>query len=610
MKNPKVITLDFETFYDGEYSLSKMTTEAYIRDPRFEVIGVSIKLSNGPAVWFSGTMAETKAYLSSIDWSDKYLIAHNAAFDAAILSWHFNIRPAFVIDTLSMARPLHGLTVGGSLAALAKHYDLGVKGTEVVQAKGKRRADFTPEERAAYGAYCCNDVDLTRALFLKLAKGFPYHEMRIINLLLRMYTEPVLRLDSHILEQHLIDVLRRKEELLHTVGITKAGLGSATKFCAALRQLGVSPPMKLSPAALKKGKEAWVPALAKTDAGMQALLEHPDDRVQALAAARLGTKGTLEETRTKAFIGIAVRGTLPIMLNYYGAHTGRASGGEKINLQNLPRGGALRKSIHAPMGHTLVVGDSSQIEARITAWVAGQDDLVAAFEYGEDIYASFATELYGYKVTKETAPIERQVGKVAILGLGFGMGAKKFKLTVKNLAGIDLTIEAAERAVKLYRAKYRAIAALWRKCHRALEHMTSGSDEKFYIFREIYAQGNRIYLPNGMHLTYPSLERTVDGDYTYAQRREVKKIYGAKVVENLIQALARIIVFDQMEFLSRSYKVVLTVHDEIVMSVPDTEAEAAERRVQIVMKTAPKWASGLPITCETGRAHSYGLAKG
>lgn len=318
----KLITADFETYYDKQYSLSKITTEEYIRSPLFEVIGVSVAVDDQPPVWFSGTMEATGQWLSQFDWADGMLLAHNAMFDAAILSWRFGIRPKALADTLSMGRALHGTEVGGSLKVLAEHYCIGVKGTEVENALGKHRADFTPPELARYGEYCRNDVELTRSLFYAmLSGGFEHKELKLIDLTLRMFTEPKLALNTITLIDHLRDTQNKKEALLEKVSAEKSTLMSNPQFAQYLTLLGVTPPTKISPTT---GKETW--AFSKTDEGFKALLEHPNEEVQALAAARIGVKSTLEETRTQRFIDIASRGLMPVPLRYYAAHTGRWGG--------------------------------------------------------------------------------------------------------------------------------------------------------------------------------------------------------------------------------------------------------------------------------------------
>ena len=319
-----MLTIDFETYYSKEYSLRKYTTEAYIRDPQFEVIGVSVKKENGQTAFYDADPHDWRGSiqkaLNQYDFGNEVVIAHNAAFDMAILNWHFGIKPKFIVDTLSMSRPLTSMTVGGSLKALAEYYNIGHKGTTVHDMLGRHRSDMSDEDIKAYGEYCKLDVDLTYQLFWKLKAGSTPQELQVIDLLIRMFTEPMLELDKPLLEKHLKDVVQRQENLLANSGLeTRDDLMSNQKFAELLKNLGVEPPTKISPTT---GKETY--AFAKNDIPFTELLEHEDERVQALVAARLGLKSTIEETRTKMFIDIANRGTLPIMLNYHGGHTGRA----------------------------------------------------------------------------------------------------------------------------------------------------------------------------------------------------------------------------------------------------------------------------------------------
>ena len=400
-----ILSLDFETYYDRLFSLSKITTEEYIRSPQFQTIGVAVKENDGETRWCSGTHEEIAEFLGGYDWANSALLAHNAMFDAAILSWRFNIKPRAILDTLSMARALHGTEVGNSLAKLSDHYQLGKKGTEVVDALGKRREDFTPSDLQAYGGYCINDVELTYKLWKCLAPSFKLTELQTISLTIKMFSEPVLELDPKLLEAHLLEVRYRKEKLLDDAGVeSRDELMSNLKFAEILRNLGVVVPTKIS---LTTGKETL--ALAKNDEEFKALAEHPNDKVQALVAARLGNKSTLEETRTERFIEIQKRGKLPIPLSYYAAHTGRWGGADKINLQNLPsrgaNGGKLKKAIKAPAGYVMIDSDSSQIEARMLAWWAEQDDLVEAFERKEDVYKKMATKIEFVEAVMLVAPI-------------------------------------------------------------------------------------------------------------------------------------------------------------------------------------------------------------
>ena len=429
-----IYTLDFETYYAQDYSLSKMTTEEYVRDRRFEIIGLAIK-KNDKSTKYVSDPGLIKRLLSHINFSDCAILCHNTMFDGAILSWHYGIKPKAWFDTMYMARALHGVETSASLKAVAERYGVGVKGNEVHNAKGKRRADFTVGEAERYGEYAKNDVDLTYKLFKIMGAKFPKQELKLIDLTLRMFTEPTLGLDVKLLRSHLEDVKARKAALLREADIDKKELMSNPKFAKVLEGLGVVPPMKISPTT---GKETF--AFAKNDDGFKKLLDNPDVRVQALAAARIGTKSTLEETRTQRFIDIAARGDLPVPVRYYAAHTGRWGGDDKINLQNLPSRGAngkkLKRSIIAPEGHTLIDCDSSQIEARVLAWLAGQDDLTTAFANGDDVYKHMASSIYNVP-SDEVKGSQRFVGKTTILGAGYGMGAVKFQTQLAGM-GVDM----------------------------------------------------------------------------------------------------------------------------------------------------------------------------
>ena len=613
------ITLDFETFYSKEFGLKKYTTEAYIRDPQFEVIGFAYKVNDGSSKWVSGDEASLQQALLALQIHNCYLICHNMAFDGAILAWKFGIIPKYYIDTLSMARPVTGQSVGGSLAALAKKFMIGEKGTEVVNALGKRREDFTPEELARYGEYCKNDVDITYTLYHILKQFNPPKEMYIQDLMLRMYTDPVLVLDEDILVNHLHDVQNKKDRLMAKIDQTigRESLMSNPKFAEILRKMGVEPPMKVS---ARTGKEAY--AFSKTDTEFTKLLEHPDPLVQAVVSARLGVKSTIEETRTESFLEIAGRGKLPIMLNYWGAHTGRASGGDKMNLQNLPRGGKLREAITVPEGHIIVACDSAQIEARVVAWLANEPFLLQGFTENRDIYSDFASTVYGRTITKADK-VERFVGKTCILGLGYGMGAEKFKNTLKvGMGGISLDIELdeAKRIVTLYRRQYSKIAELWNVFNRILEGMANGLEREFHHGQGILLtfDNSGVKLPNHTMIRYPNLVKTPDG-FQYDNRYGATKIYGGKFVENVVQGLAKIVVFEQMAKIDQDmrkrdgqggrFKVALTVHDEVVCVVPKSEEEWATNLMLWRMKQAPSWCPTLPLSCEAASGLNYAECK-
>lgn len=640
-----ILTLDFETFYDKEFSLSKMTMEAYIRDPRFEVIMLGIRWPDGKKEIITGTEAEVQYRLDAIEWDKYAVLAHNTLFDAAILSWRFGVKPAAWLDTLSMARAMFGMK-GNSLALLAKRYGLEDKGTEVQNAMGKRRADFTAEEFAKYADYCLHDVELCHELFFLMSNGwynpetfdhrdpYPRKELELIDKLIRMYTEPVLRLNKAQLEEHLADVIRRKEELLSNAGIAKEDLMSNPKFALVLEEFGVTPPMKISPTT---GKQAF--AFAKTDPAMKALLEHPDERVQAVVAARMGVKSTLEETRTQRFIDMAGRNPLfPVPLRYSAARTHRLGGTDGINLQNLPARGAqankLKRCIEAPPGYVIIDCDSSNIEARMLAWLAGQEDLVADFANGVDVYCKMASKIFGRVITKENKK-ERFLGKTVVLGCGYQTGAVKLQVTLKaSEMNLDLELEECKRIIDTYRYSVPAITRLWRDGETAIE--TMHRDKTMWFGREGVAlvEGRKgIKLPSGLYISYPQLHRGVKNKngmameaWQYKDETGLVDIYGGKLVENVVQALARIVVMQQLLKISKKLQVVLTVHDAVAALVyvgdvskaiaydeekkcyvpVSKEAKDAVAYVEECMRWVPKWAHGCPINCESGIGRTYG----
>ena len=635
----KLITIDFETYYDSDYSLTKLSTEQYVNDDRFEVIGFAYKIDDAPTVWVWGADPDWVQHkLRSLPWANSFALAHNTMFDGAILSWKYRVKPKGWLDTLSMGRALHGVEAGGSLMAMAERYGAGVKGTEVLDAKGKRRHQFSPSQLREYGEYCKNDVELTHTIFHKMmAAGFPPIELKLIDLTLKMYVEPVLRLDDRALELHLEDTAAQKQghlvNALSAIGRkdlalqqilgdeeTRAGirteLMSNPKFAAILEALvdeegkRVVPtiPMKIS---MATGKETY--AFAKSDEAFKALAQHEDVRVQALCAARLGTKSTLEETRTQRFINIGRRnGVFPVPLKYYAAHTGRWGGSDSVNLQNLPsRGpnaGKLKKAILAPEGYVFIDADSSQIEARTLAWESEQDDLVESFARGEDVYKIMAAAIYG-KAEEEITKEERFVGKTTILGAGYGMGGPKFQAQLKTF-GTDLSTEECARIISVYRSRYSSIPQLWRDSQEALRCMVRGQTMKLGRNGLLTVDDKGILLPNGLYIYYNGIREVADNEgkrqFVYTTRTGPNKIYGGKVVENFTQAVARCIIGEQMLKIAKRYKVVLTVHDAIGIVARREEADEARAYVETCMRWVPAWAEGLPVNCESGMGDSYG----
>lgn len=619
-----LITIDFETYYTSkDLGFRTQTTEEYIRDSRFEVIGVAVQVNAGEPVWFSGDREATRKWLKQFDWKNSMMLAHNTLFDGAILKWHFGITPMVYLDTLCMARAIHGVEVGGSLAKLALQYKIGEKGTEVTAAIDKTRSDFTPDDLAQYGEYCRNDVTLTYQLFNNMSKGFPIEELKLIDMTIRMFTHPMLYVDEETLQQRLDDLRKEQSELLSslmeklectTEEEVRKQLSSNQKFAKVLEGFGVTVPLKNSPTT---GKE--VPALAKKDEGFIALTENEDTFIQHLCAVRLGTKSTLEEKRIQRFIDIGKRnrGTIPVPLKYYGAHTGRWSGSDKINFQNLPsrdvKKKALKKGIIPPEGYLIINSDSSQIEARVLAWLAGQDDVVKQFADGEDVYSVFASSIYERPISKKD-PTERFVGKTCILGLGYGTGALKLQhtLSTSQPVSVKLTEEECKRIVGVYREKNDNIIDLWHEADQLLEDMMNNKFDKPLSFGQhgcVFYDAEGIILPNNLRIRYPNLrkaEKDGKSQIVYDSRRGEISIWGGGVVENIVQALARIIVGTQMVEINDKYRVALTVHDAAVVVVEEDKVDIALEVITDLMFKPPTWASGLPVACEAKAGATYG----
>ena len=600
-----LITLDFETYYSVEYQLSKLTTMEYIRSKQFKIWGVGIKIDNNDSEWYSHD--EVEDCLAAINWQEADLVCHNALFDAAILSERFNIIPAYYSDTACMARGLSPNT-SAKLAEVAKRLfddESMRKGDELVKAKGI--VDLPPEIEEEIAKYCIQDVDLTYAIYSKLLPGFPQSELNLIDATTRMFCQPSLVLDRERLIQSLNDEIANKEKKIEAAGVERAVLASNPKFAEYLQdELGIVPPTKIS---LQTNKETF--AFGKSDPAFIQMQEmYP--QYKSIWDARLTVKSRLKETRASRLLAAARSDRkLNIPLKYYAAHTGRFGGVDRLNLQNMPRGSELRKCIAAPDGHLVYVADYSNIEARMLAWLADEQDLLQQFASGTDVYAAFASTIYNRKINGKTDPTERFVGKTAVLGLGYGMGWRKFQATLSSGSSgpvVELPDSEAMSVVSNYRSKFYKIARLWKVADQMLAWMineayygnTYGPDELLRI------EKNSIRLPNEMSLNYTNL-RNVNGEYEYERHGKPIKIYGGKLVENIIQALARIVITDALLQINQlnNLNVAFTVHDEIIAVGPKQDPDTTMETITQMMEVRPPWASTLPLAVEGGYADRY-----
>ena len=605
-----VFTIDYETYYDKEYSLSKLSVENYLNNVQFEVIGLAIKKNDEPTEWFSGPHDEIKAWLDEFDFSNAAIVMHNAVFDYAILNWVFGVRPKLVIDTLSMARAVHGTEVGGSLKALAIHYDIGAKGTEVLNALGKRRVDFSEEELEAYAGYCINDVDLTYKLFTLLAPRFNRTEIKLIDMTMRMFAEPALLLDTAVLEESLKEIKFKKLQALQDCGVAKEELMSNKKFAEALVNLGVDPPMKTSPTT---GKPTF--AFAKKDEDLLALLEHPDIRVQTIVASRLQVKETLEETKTQRLIEVAERtgGRLPVGLKYYGAEvSGRWSAGGDggaLQLQNVARESKIKNAIIAPAGYKIVGLDLSNIEVRVNLYIAGQQDQLDIIVQGLDMYRDFGSKVFGVAYDDITKA-QRFISKTAVLGLGFGAGHKVLHKAI-NLGAktfgfeVDVDEKEAKRIVDLYREINFKVKEAWYDGEKVLDAVIRNQYYDYkpgFLSLPVHGKGG-IQLPSGMFIKYHNLAKAKDEEgkteWIYEGRRGMKRrIYGPKILQNCTQSVARCVMGEAMARINEVYPIRLTVHDSCYVVVKEDEAQEAFEFMERELSATPIWAPGLPLASE------------
>jgi DNA polymerase len=653
----RIIAVDFETRWDSkDYTLSKLTTEEYIRDVRFKAFGCCFHEygSDDPIVWVGGR--DLPEYVAGIDWSRTALLAHNAQFDVSILCWRYGIRPAFIFDTLSMARAMRGVEVGNSLARLATDFGLPEKGRAVHNTNGLE--SIGPDVEAELAEYCKHDVYLCEQIFGRLVEGYPAKELRLIDMTLRMYTNACLELDREMLVKALSEEGEKREGLLQRLGVEEAALASNDKFSQVLAAMGVTPPTKISKTT---GKEAF--AFAKNDALFQALLNGEREDVALLCEARLRVKSTTERTRAQRFLDISGRGPLPVPLSYYGAATGRwtAAKGSAINMQNLKRGSFLRKAIMAPMGHQLVVGDLSQIEPRVLAWFSDYEDMLDIFRSGSDAYAAFGAQMFNIPgLSKESHPDLRQSAKSALLGCGYGLGwasfaaqllvgflgappvrydkafAKKLGVdaayidrfvgwdeNVKKLREIPHTCTerellihcvAAKKIIDIYRSTAHPVVSFWDMCSKLMEKSLYGGEE--VVYKCVTFRKEEIVLPSGMTLKYPNLRNEVDKEtkqrnWVYGEDGvKPTKLYAGKITNNIVQGTARVVMTDGMLRVDKKYPVVGTVHDELLCVVPDDEVEGAKDWVLEQMIAQPKYMPGIPLNSEVGAHRRYGLAKG
>ena len=638
----KICTVDLETYWSVTHSLSKMSPIAYCMHPDTEIISCGFKFDDGETEIVFGE-ANVIEYASKVDWSQYWVVGHNlSGFDSMILAWRMHIKPRLWGCTLAMSRPIHAKDAGGSLAKLVEHYKIGYKDqSALIATKGRRLSEFTKKEIADMALYNKDDVDQCYALLRRLIPQTRKDEVRLIDMTIRMLVEPKFEANSSLLYDTLVEEgIRKKKVLLeaskemnvydaaHTdeeniEAILKL-LSSAAKFAAFLRTVGVEVPTKIS---ARTGKE--IPALAKTDEEFLALQEHDNPIVATAAAARLDAKSTILQTRINAFLDASNAHPdkrVPIPLKYYGADTTGRWSGWGYNPQNLPRvnpyaprpSDALRKSLIAPAGYKVVVADLSGIELRVNHFLWKVPSSTAMFQADPekaDLYKDFASKLYAVPydgVTKQ----QRQVGKVAHLGLGFGAGWKTFMTVAKLMGGVEIDESESQDIVNQWRDSYYEITRGWRTCHNVLPTIMRGATGA-----ALDPWGMVVPVPEGLKtpkgiIRYPSLrtERNeADGrmEFVYGHGRNKARIYAGKIDENIVQHLARCVIADNALTVQdlTGLNPALMVHDELVYIVPESESQDMLDLVQKVMRTPPIWWPELVTWSEGDIGDTYGDAK-
>lgn len=593
-----IVTLDFETYFDDEYTLKKLTTEAYIRDPRFAVHGVGIRTQEGHLYWEDDLRFE----FMNRDFSNTAVLCHHAQFDGLILSHHFGIKPALWLDTLSMARQVLGTHVSASLDSLARHYGLAAKSVPYEAFKGKRPGELPAATRKMLAEGCLHDVELTWDIFQRLARSFPKEEYAVVDMTVRMFTEPVLTADLPLLGDVWMREERTKGDMLAALGVRAEDLQSNERFAALLRDAGAEPEMKA-------GKNGEIFAFARTDDFMKDLLDSDNPTLAALAQARLGVKSTIDQTRAERLGWMARRGPMPVYLRYCGAHTTRWSGGDGVNWQNFRRGGDIRKAIRAPEGYLLAVVDASQIECRILNMVAGQTDVIERFRRGEDPYIGIASQAYGRPVTKADAS-ERGTGKQLELSCGYGAGAETIRNTAKlGIYGPPVLIddETALRWRNIYRETHPHVVNYWAEAGRMISRLASAGYPAVE-WGPLTVRDQRVYAPNGGWVDYSTLEYSEEWQsWRVRKRNGWTRLYGGKLVENVVQFLARVVLSQTMlRVRQRGLRVVNCTHDEMIVLV---KADGTERAVYewllAEMSRAPAWMPGIPLAAEGALEEFY-----
>lgn len=676
----RLVAIDFESFFDTKngYTLSKMGPIEYIRDPRFAVQMLALQAEDWGGVAFGDDIPKM---LKGLESPDVATVAHNGAgFDFLILNEVYGIRPAHPIDTIPMSAWCGITRIGpASHKAVTACLGNGEKLAGTVISDGKRwPVDFTEDECKAFVFYASQDASQCLANAKAMLPYMTPDALKFIEITSRMACEPVLELDRDML-------LAYREELKAKTAKAREDLGklfrfpddasflkavrSKPAFCKMLEILGREAPMKLSEKKTKTKLEAlrltghenpapeeyevWEPALAKTDLDFRAMESDPDERVALLVRTRLENNSSMQASRTERFLALADGRPMPVMLQAFKAHTSRYTAGNEgrsdgLQMQNLSKRDpsllTLRRAIKAPEGFSLVACDSSQVEARILAYVSNNQPLLDAFRTGADPYADLAEKIFGVpsreihdgaKSGNKQFKTYRNTGKTAILSAGYGVGWRKYADTllrqgVRLNPDLNQHYELAKHAHSVYRLDNQPIVAFWKYCGQVVEHMAGGGEGFFggpsgRLFRYghmsmasmKYMAVPSILGPNGFILRYPGLraKEREDGspEWVYDRyagtRKAEARIYGASLTENLCQYLAfALLMWQACRMKEKGVRIIANIHDSFLAVCPDGMEKDTERTMLECMTSVPDWLEGFPVGAEAEIGKDFTIA--
>lgn len=652
MLSMPLVTLDFETYYDDEYSLRKMTMTEYVQHPKFKVQSISIRMDKveagqlvrGDVVYYHNIETAMRYLRGLARW---VLIGQNTKFDGYICHYHYNVHPTVYADTKAMSKGLWPFAPA-NLADLAKrlwpHDHTMRKGDELALSKGI--LDWSDELHGIIETYCKQDSFLTAEAFWAMFNQYPDEELEIIHITNRMFCHPVLTANHAMLDEAAQDELDERERITErALGMVQnlveaKGLdywnpdekeakkkkpldtmvfSSRNRYIKLLRDIcDLELPMKTKQR--KDGSEYETEATAKNDPEyLDLVADNPDLDLIFEAREIFASNQAISRARRMKDVSKEDRGfEIPIALGYYNAHTGRYGGEEKMNMQNLGRGSKHRLALEAPDGLMVHVADSSNVEARTNAGFAGQEDLLQAFRTGADVYSLFASDVYERTISKKTDPNERNVGKVCVLGLGYQMGPTTLRRTFASgpmgMPPIKFPMEMCQKMVQTYRSNNFMIAQSWKTAARMIEAMVVLKDGDSIDWGPVKVMKERLLLPNGMYLNYPKLQYNEQlKSFAYWNGMYWKRIYGGALIENIIQALARIIVMGQCVKIDRLLQqyggwIVMQVHDENIGVANDMGKELNDQLFETInnlMRESPSWMPELPLDSEGGWAKNY-----